>query len=209
MDRYDPEKQVGMIVDEWGSWYDVEPGTNPGFLYQQNTVRDALIAGVTLNIFNKHSDRVKMACLAQMVNVLQAVLLTEGDKMVKTPTYHVMHMYRHHQDGELLLSNLTGVKSVGTQEDTVPMLTESVSVKDGIITVTVANLSADEAEKVELELEEDGYRVVEAKIVSGEDIHCFNTFDQPDRVVEKAFTGIDGMTMTIPAASVVELRLSK
>lgn len=209
MDRYDPEKRVGMIVDEWGGWYDVEPGTNPGFLYQQNTVRDALIAGITLNIFNKHSDRVKMACLAQMVNVLQAVLLTEGDKMVKTPTYHVMHMYRHHQDGDLLDSCLTGVKNVGTQEDTVPMLTESVSVKDGIITVTVANLSAEEAENVELKLEEDGYRVVEAKIVSGEDIHSFNTFERPELVVEKPLMGMEGMTMTVPAASVVELRLSK
>ena len=86
-----------MIVDEWGTWYTCEPGTNPGFLYQQNTVRDALVAGITLNIFNKHSDRVKMAALAQMVNVLQSVLLTEGGQMIKTPTYHVMHMYRHHQ----------------------------------------------------------------------------------------------------------------
>lgn len=85
-----------------GAWYTCEPGTNPGFLYQQNTVRDALIAGITLNIFNKHSDRVKIAALAQMVNVLQSVLLTEGDKMIKTPTYHVMHMYRHHQEQNFL-----------------------------------------------------------------------------------------------------------
>lgn len=97
MDKYDPEKKIGMCVDEWGAWYTNEPGTNPGFLYQQNTVRDALIAGITLNIFNKHCDRVKIAALAQVVNVLQAVLLTEGAQMIKTPTYHVMHMYRHHR----------------------------------------------------------------------------------------------------------------
>ena len=90
MDEYDPEKKIGMIVDEWGAWYTVEPGTNPGFLYQQNTMRDALIAGITLNIFNKHSDRVKMANLAQIVNVLQSVILTDGADMILTPTYHVL-----------------------------------------------------------------------------------------------------------------------
>lgn len=100
MDQYDPEKNIGMSVDEWGCWFTVEPGTNPGFLYQQNTMRDALVAGLTLNIFNKHCDRVKMACLAQIVNVLQAVILTEGEKMLLTPTYHVFHMYRSHQDAD-------------------------------------------------------------------------------------------------------------
>ena len=97
MDQYDPDKKVGMIVDEWGTWYDVEPGTNPGFLYQQNTMRDALVAGINLNLFNKHSDRVKMANIAQMVNVLQSMILTEGEKMVKTPTYHVFDLYQVHQ----------------------------------------------------------------------------------------------------------------
>ena len=102
MDKYDPEKKIGLIVDEWGAWYDVEPGTNPGFLYQQNTLRDALIAGINLNIFNNHCDRVQMANIAQLVNVLQAVILTEGDKMLLTPTYHVFNMYKVHQDADLL-----------------------------------------------------------------------------------------------------------
>ena len=116
MDEYDPEKKIGMIVDEWGTWYTCEPGTNPGFLYQQNTMRDALVAGITLNIFNKHSDRVKMANLAQMVNVLQSVLLTEGDKMVKTPTYHVFNMYKYHQDATLVESSIE-TETIGTQRD--------------------------------------------------------------------------------------------
>ena len=142
MDMYDPQKKVAMIVDEWGTWFTCEPGTNPGFLYQQNTVRDALVAGITLNIFNKHCDRVKMANLAQMVNVLQAVLLTEGEKMVKTPTYHVMHMYRHHQGASLLASELTDAEYIGTEEWKVPKVTESVSLgEDGVITVTLNNLS--------------------------------------------------------------------
>ena len=208
MDRYDPEKKVGMVVDEWGAWYDVEPGTNPGFLYQQNTVRDALVASITLNIFNKHSDRVQVACLAQMVNVLQAVILTEGEKMLRTPTYHVMHMYRHHQDGLLLDSQLEGVKGIGSAADPVPKLTESVSEKDGVITVTIGNLSATEDEKVQLRLQGRGYKVVEAKVVSGADIHSHNTFDEPDVVCEKDLH-TDGLKFTVPAASVVCVRLSK
>ena len=213
MDEFDPEKQIGMIVDEWGTWHDVEPGTNPGFLFQQNTMRDALVAGITLNIFNKHADRVTMACLAQTVNVLQAVILTEGDKMLLTPTYHVMHMYRHHQNGKLLGSSLSGVKQVGTGEFSVPMLTESVSVDDkGIITVTLANLSAEESQTLSLQTDESGYRVAEARIVSGEKIQDHNTFDDPHRVTERAFTGYgdtDGIRITMPPASVVTVRLTK
>ena len=102
MDKYDPQKKVALVVDEWGGWYDVEPGTNPGFLYQQNTMRDAMIAGATLNIFNNHADRVRMANLAQTINVLQAVILTDKEKMILTPTYHVMEMYNVHQDATLL-----------------------------------------------------------------------------------------------------------
>ena len=213
MDQFDPQKKIGMIVDEWGTWYNVEPGTNPGFLYQQNTLRDALVAGITLNIFNKHSDRVKMACLAQTVNVLQAVILTEGAQMLLTPTYHVMHMYRHHQDGQLLKSCLTGVRTVGECNTEIPQISESVSVDaQGVITITVANLSATEAEHVEVELNEVGYKVTDARIVTGEHIQDHNTFDEPDMVAERVFEAYDdlkGISFTIPAASVVELRISK
>ena len=213
MDRYDPEKKIAMIVDEWGTWYEVEPGTNPGFLYQQNTLRDALVAAVTLNIFNKHSDRVRMACLAQTVNVLQAVILTEGERMLRTPTYHTMRMYRHHQNADLLESALEDVRTVGLGEYAVPMVHESVSVdENGVITVTLANLSADSAEELELQLQEQGYRVLEAKILCADEIGSYNTFDDPDRVCEKDFGGVrigDAISLTLPAASVVALRLSK
>ncbi len=214
MDRFDPEKKVGMCVDEWGAWYTCEPGTNPGFLYQQNTVRDALIAGITLNIFNKHCDRVKMAALAQMVNVLQSVLLTEGEKMIKTPTYHVMHMYRHHQGADLLESALTGVEEIGVNEWKVPKLTESVSADaDGVITITMNNLSIESSEEVEVSLLEKGYRVVEAKIVTGAQMNTHNTFEEPENVVEKDFADYkavdNGFVVTMPVNSVVELRLAK
>lgn len=214
MDQYDPEKKVGMIVDEWGTWYTCEPGTNPGFLYQQNTVRDALVAGITLNIFNKHCDRVKMAALAQMVNVLQAVLLTEGEKMIKTPTYHVMHMYRHHQGAELVNSQLTDVEEIGIGEWKVPKVTESVSVdKDGIMTITINNLSATDSEQVEVQFAEKGYQVEEAHIVTNCDMHAHNTFEEPEQVTESEYKDYtlteDGMEFTMPANSVIEIRLKK
>ena len=214
MDKYDPEKKVGMCVDEWGAWYTCEPGTNPGFLYQQNTVRDALIAGITLNIFNKHSDRVKIAALAQMVNVLQSVLLTEGDKMIKTPTYHVMHMYRHHQGAKLLESSVTGIDEIGTDEWKVPKVTESVSKdKDGIITITLNNLSIESAEKVEVQLANGVYKVVEARIVTNSDMHAHNTFEAPEEVTEKDFNDYEvkgeNISVKLPVNSVVEMRLQK
>lgn len=96
MDQYDPDKKVALIVDEWGTWFDNEPGTNPGFLYQQNTLRDAVSAGTSLNIFNNHADRIHMTNIAQTVNVLQAMVLTEGEKMILTPTYHIYDMYKVH-----------------------------------------------------------------------------------------------------------------
>lgn len=214
MDKYDPEKKVGMCVDEWGAWYTCEPGTNPGFLYQQNTVRDALIAGITLNIFNKHSDRVKIAALAQMVNVLQSVLLTEGDKMIKTPTYHVMHMYRHHQGAKLLESSVTGIDEIGTDEWKVPKVTESVSKdKDGIITITLNNLSIESAEEVEVQLANGVYKVVEARIVTNSDMHAHNTFEAPEEVIEKDFNDYEvkgeNILVKLPVNSVVEMRLQK
>ena len=214
MDQYDPEKKVGMCVDEWGSWYTCEPETNPGFLYQQNTVRDALIAGITLNIFNKHCDRVKIAALAQMVNVLQAVLLTEGEQMIKTPTYHVMHMYRHHQGADLLESAVTCVEEIGVEEWKVPKITESVSVdKEGVITITLNNLSIESEETIDIQFANSGYQVKEAKIVTNSDMHAYNTFEKPEEVVEKDFTEYtitdNGIAITMPKNSVVAIRVQK
>jgi len=214
MDRFDPKKKIGMCVDEWGAWYNSEPGTNPGFLYQQNTVRDALIAGITLNIFNKHCDRVKIAALAQMVNVLQAVILTEGAHMLKTPTYHVMHMYRYHQGAKLLESALTGVGEAGPKKLRVPKVTESVS-KDssGTITITLNNLSIEAEENLDIQFADKGYKVTEARIVTNSDMGAHNTFEFPLEVTEKDFTGYseneDGISVKLPANSVTELRVKK
>ena len=210
MDQYDPEKKIGMSVDEWGTWYKVEEGTNPGFLYQQNTVRDALVAGITLNIFNKHCDRVKLACIAQMINVLQSVILTDGEKMLRTPTYHVFHQYRHHQGAELLESSLSGTGSIGEGATCVPEITESVTEKDGVINITLCNLSMTDSKALDVQLAED--KDYEAAVVGDCDPHNHNTFENPDLVVEKAFDGCkkvagNKFTLNIPAASVVEIRL--
>ncbi len=212
MDQNDPEKKIGMIVDEWGTWYDVEPGTNPGFLYQQNTMRDALVAGINLNIFNKHCDRVQMACIAQLVNVLQSVILTEGPKMVKTPTYYVFHMYKHHQDADLADSYIEGNTEVGMEDIKVPALHESVSVSaDGTINLTINNLSLTEAQEVEVALAETCPKNVTAAILTQAMGAC-NTFDEPDNVKEEVFTNFEvtekGLKFTIPACSVMAFRIA-
>ena len=143
------------MVDEWGTWYNVEEGTNPGFLYQQNTMRDALVAGINLNIFNKHCDRVRMANIAQLVNVLQAVILTEGEKMLLTPTYYVFCMYKEHQGAKLLESCITTEKIGLEKENMVPNLNESVSIdKEGKIHITITNLSLTEDYQIDTILTE-------------------------------------------------------
>ena len=212
MDQYDPEKKIGMIVDEWGTWFDVEPGTNPGFLYQQNTMRDALVAGINLNIFNKHCDRVKMANIAQLVNVLQSVILTEGEKMVKTPTYHVFNMYKYHQDAELVESSME-TKKVGLEEDhMVPQLHESVSFgKDGKLHVTLVNLSLDESAEIETVLTDAKATDVTGTILTNK-MDAHNTFDAPETVHTeefKDFTVVDGnVKMTVPPCSVLHLAIT-
>lgn len=209
MDEYDPKKEIGMMVDEWGCWYDVEPGTNPGFLYQQNTMRDALVAGINLNLFNKHSDRVKMANIAQMVNVLQSMILTEGEKMVKTPTYHVFDLYQVHQENDLLASSLE-TEQVGLEyEYMVPNLTESVSVDaNGVLHITMTNVDLEKAYPVEAVLIGKKAGEIKAEIVTGH-MQDKNTFEAPETVGVQGFDGVqatkEGISFTIPACSVLHI----
>ncbi|MBQ6814720.1 MAG: alpha-N-arabinofuranosidase [Lachnospiraceae bacterium] len=209
MDKYDPDKKIGLIIDEWGNWFDVEPGTNPGFLYQQNTMRDAIVAGINLNLFNKHCDRVKMANIAQMVNVLQSVILTDGDQMLLTPTYHVFDMYKYHQDAELLESSID-TEMIGLEDDNmVPNLCESVSIdKDGIINITITNLSATESYPVESIILEKVVNSVNAEIVTG-NMKDYNDFDNTEKVMKESFNDINvngnSLSFTIPACSVLHI----
>lgn len=210
MSKYDPDKKIGLMVDEWGSWYAAEPGTNPAHLFQQNTVRDAVLAGIYLNIFNKHSDRVHMATCAQLINVLQAVILTKGDKMLLTPTYHVLDLFKEHMDTTLLGSHIENA-TVGLGEDTLPKFFESASVdSDGDVTITLVNTSYSEAEAIDATLYGANIKAASAEIVTGEP-HACNTFDKPDevRLNPHPVTVTDsGFKMDLPAASVVRVRLS-
>ena len=212
MDQFDPDKKIGMIVDEWGNWFDVEPGTNPGFLYQQNTMRDALVAALTLNIFNKHSDRVRMACIAQMVNVLQSVILTDGPRMVKTPTWHVFNLFKDHQEAQLVDSSIETVQIGETEEFMVPNLTESASIDpEGRLVITVGNLSVTEDYPVDTVITGFEGQKVSAEILQGP-MQAMNTFEEPEAVIAKEFAVVqtgDGVAFTIPACSVVRIIVEK
>jgi len=212
MDQYDPQKKVALVVDEWGGWYDVEPGTNPGFLFQQNTMRDAMIAGITLNIFNNHAERVRMANLAQTINVLQAVLLTNDEKLILTPTYHVMEMYNVHQDAVLLPVNVsTGDYVLGN--DKLPALSCSASKdKQGKTHISVVNIDAKKSHEVTIDFSGEKYKSVKGRILKSDKIQNHNTFENPNLIKPAEYTGAslkNGMvTMTIPPFSVVVLELN-
>jgi len=208
MDRFDPRKRIALYVDEWGTWWDQEPGSQPGFLYQQNTLRDAVSAGIYLNEFNNHCDRVKMANIAQTVNVLQAMILTEGPKMLLTPTYHVFEMYKVHQGARLLENELVcnAYAKGGTK---LAALNVSASKKDGVISVSICNL--DPTAPAELECRLDGMQAQKAsgRVLTAEAMNAHNTFDKPNAIQPTELKGIeikDGLVRaTLPAKSVAIL----
>ena len=207
--QYQGSRTVGLIVDEWGTWYDVEPGTNPGFLYQQNTMRDALVAAVSLNIFNNHCDTVCMANIAQMVNVLQAMILTEGERMVLTPTYHVFALYKDHQNARQLESYV-GAALVGEGEEQVPDLHVSASQgADGAILITAANLDDAAPRTVHVVLEGAKAGAVTARVLSGA-ANAANDFDHPGRVAPRALAvtpTAEGFDAVLPACAVAAFRV--
>jgi len=213
MDKYDPEKKVALIVDEWGGWYNVEPGTNPGFLYQQNTMRDAMIAGLTLNIFNNHADRVRGANLAQIVNVLQAVILTNEEKMLLTPTYHVMKMYNVHQDALQVPINIES-PSYEFQGKKLTAVSASAS-KDasGTLNISLTNIDYSKPHEVIINLRGDDFSKVSGQILASAKISDHNTFEQPNKISVKEFAGAKlekgVLKLTLPAYSVVVLNVKK
>jgi len=213
MDRYDPQKNKGLVVDEWGNWFNVEPGTNPGFLYQQNTLRDALTAAIHLNIFNQHADRVKVANLAQMVNVLQSVILTKDDKMVLTPTYHVFRMYRIHQDARLLNTDLT-CEDYTFNNRSVPAISASASVDtDGRVHISLANLNPNKEISLTCPVIGETYKTITGEVLTANEMNALNSFEKPETVKPASFKGFtykNGiLNITLPAKSVVLLELRK
>lgn len=211
MDKYDPEKRVFLAVDEWGTWFAQDPGTHPGFLRQQNTLRDALVASIHLDIFAKHADRVRMTAIAQMVNVLQAMILTDGSKMVLTPTYHVFEMYKPWQDATVLP---IAIKSpyYGKDQFTMPAVSGSaVKAKDGKVHVALSNLDPNQSNTVTIKLDGISASAVSGRILTASVMNAHNTFAAPEAIKPAAFTGaaVQGgqLVVTLPAKSVVVLEL--
>lgn len=212
MDKYDPKNNIGLMVDEWGTWWDQEPGSRTA-LYQQNTMRDAFVAALTLNIFNKYSERVKMANIAQVVNVLQAMILTDGHKMVLTPTYYVFDMYKGHMGATYLPFEIE-CDSLSSGDKKFPSISVSASKNtQGIVHITMANVNPDKDQTVNINL--DGMNTkklkVNGKILTAPTLEAHNTFDQPDAVKPTEFKNIKvnqaGLVVKVPAKSIISLEL--
>jgi alpha-N-arabinofuranosidase len=211
MDQYDPNKRVWLIVGEWGMWHDVEPGTNPGFLYQQNTMRDAVVAGLHLNVFNNHADRVRMANIAQTVNVLQAMVLTRDEEMILTPTYHVFDLYKVHQDATLLPISLQA-DDYAFEDDAVPAVSASASRDgEGRVHITLTNVDPNRGRTIRTDLRGMDVSQVSGRILTADAMNAHNTFEAPSAVHPAAFDGasLSGQTLTVelPSKSVVALEL--
>jgi alpha-N-arabinofuranosidase len=211
MDKYDPAKKIALIVDEWGGWYDPEPGTNGAFLYQQNTMRDAMIAGLTLNIFNNHADRVRMANLAQTINVLQSVILTKEEKILLTPTYHVMEMYKVHQDA-LLLPLEVHCNDYILGEKKLPAVNASASKdKNGLVHISLVNIDPHQNQTITVELGELSIKQISGRILQSGKLGDHNTFDNPTRIKPGPFSNAslkeNTLQVTLPPLSVVVLEL--
>ena len=211
MDKYDPQKRVALIVDEWGGWYDVEPGTNGAFLYQQNSMRDAMIAGLSLNIFNNHCDRVRMANLAQMVNVLQAVILTKEEKLVLTPTYHVMEMYNVHQDAQMIPLSITSNDYVFGDKKIQAVSASASKDKNGTTHISLVNMDANKEQEVQISLGTLNAKSVTGRILQSAKLQDHNSFDNPGKLKPSVFNNAmlngNSLSIKLPPFSVVVLAL--
>ena len=214
MDEFDPKGEVDLLLDEWGTWWEVEPGTNPGHLYQQNTMRDAIMAALSLNIFNAHTGRLKMANIAQMVNVLQAMILTNGAEIVLTPTYHVFRMYNVHQNARFVPSEVGAAFKTAPDGRSYPSVSASVSRSEsGVYNISLANTDLAKAQTVELEFDGFAPGAVSGEILTSGDIRDYNDFGADAcKVAPVAFSGIKKngrkLTVELPAASVVVLSVN-
>jgi alpha-N-arabinofuranosidase len=185
MDAYDPDRKIGLVLDEWGTWWDVEPGTNPGFLYQQNAMRDALVASLHFDVFHRHAERLVMANIAQTVNVLQAMLLTDdsnGGGLVRTPTYHVFEMNKGHQDAQVLPAHVIDGPSHDLDGTAMELVSASASVKAGQALVSLSNLDAEAALDIVLDLRGGSVREVAGRLLTASKPQAHNTVANPDAV---------------------------
>ncbi|HWU46342.1 MAG TPA: alpha-L-arabinofuranosidase C-terminal domain-containing protein [Humibacter sp.] len=182
MDAYDPDRTIGLALDEWGVWLDAEPDTHPGFLYQQNSVRDALVASIHLDEFHRHADRLVMANIAQTVNVLQAVLLTDGPTLIRTPTYWVFEMSKGHQDAHSLRVRLDNVRRVESDGRSLPLASASASRTEGSALISLSNLDADEPALITVELRGGVAGAARGRMLTADRATAHNTSANPDLV---------------------------
>ncbi len=209
MSKYDKPGRIGLFVDEWGTWWDAEKGDNPGFLYQQNTLRDAVVAGCFLNIFNQHCDRVRMANIAQTNNVLQAMILTKGEKMIVTPTYYVFEMFKVHQGARFLPCDINCSPYQNGSESLAGLSASASKDKSGKIHISICNLNPQSPAELVCAFEGLQAQKVTGCILTDEAMNAHNTFEKPDAVMPAEFKGMevkDGKILaTIPPKSVVVL----
>lgn len=211
MDKNDPEKKIGFYVDEWGTWYDVEEGTNPGFLYQQNSLRDAVVAALNFNIFHDHADRVHMSIVAQMVNVLQAMILTDKEKMLLTPTYHAFHMYRPFMDATYLPAKLNQTPEYKLGDVTVPAISTSAARgKDGKMYLALVNTNPNEASSVSVSVKGFAAQRAVGRVLTANTMDAHNTFENPEAIKPVAYTAEASggkVTLQLPPKSVMVVSL--
>lgn len=212
LEKNDPEGKIGIYLDEWGMWYDAEENREPGFLYQQNTIRDALVAALNFNIFHRHTKRLRMANIAQMVNVLQAMILTDGDKMIRTPTYYAFQMYIPFQDATFVPIELGKVPEYSVDDLSVPQLSVSAALtRDGQLVVALVNLHARDGIEVSTNLDGFAARKAIGSVLTGNTTDAHNSFDKPDIVVPAVLAVQlkgDLMTVSLPPRSLAVIRLT-
>lgn len=211
MDKYDPKGNVALLVDEWGTWWDQEPNTHPGFLYQQNSLRDAFVAALTLNIFNKYSERVRMANIAQIVNVLQAMILTDSTKMVLTPTYYVFDMYKVHMGATNLPIDIRCDSLLSNNRKFASVSASASKDAKGLIHITLANVNPDIGQKIVVDLANVRITKVSGTILTAKTIDSYNTFDNPNVVIPTVFKDCkideNSLTVIVPAKAIISLEL--
>ena len=215
MDEKDPKQHIGLLVDEWGTWWDEEPGTIKGHLFQQNTMRDAFVAALSLNVFHRHSDRVRMANIAQIANVLQSMILTDTNgkgHMVLTPTYHVFRMYQPFQDATYLPLDVKCDSMKVRDNRTIPMVSASAAkTKDGNMVISLANVSLDKAQNIDIDIENAGIKNINGEILTSKNIGDYNDFNNPDVVKPVPFKDVkvkkNTLKVKIPAKSIVVLNI--
>ena len=201
-------------MDEWGTWWDVEPGTDPGHLFQQNTMRDAIVASVSLDIFHKYTRRIKMANIAQVVNVLQSMILTRDDQMVLTPTYHVFEMYKVHQDAEFIPLDYSTSEIANSDKGPVPSLSATASRKGDVVNVDITNIDLKNDQEVVLTWDDLGKvrkRDVSARILTSKKISDYNDFGKKAVVAPAEFKDFkvtdNGIELKVPAMSIIAIEI--